>query len=55
MKRNKTLVEKSSAAIFFWDGLSKGTKNAIESYEKTGKKFHVINKKRTVGSENHLV
>lgn len=41
MKRNAVLIDRSHSAIFYWDGVSPGTKNAIDRYKKTGKPYIV--------------
>ena len=35
-KRNKEMIEKCDIVIAFWDGVSKGTKNLIETAKKNG-------------------
>lgn len=40
--RNRQMVEDADAAIIFWDGQSKGTKNLIEQANKRGLKVRTI-------------
>lgn len=42
MIRNKTIIDSCDCAIAFWDGISKGTKNAIEYCKKTDTPLVVI-------------
>ena len=42
MVRNKTMVDISSYAIFFWDGVSKGTAHGIESVKARGIPYCII-------------
>lgn len=41
-KRNKKIIEDCDICIAFWDGTSKGTKNAIALSQKAGKKTKVV-------------
>jgi hypothetical protein len=40
--RNRQIVEDSDLVVAFWDGKSKGTKNAIGEANKLGKKIQVF-------------
>jgi len=42
MIRNKLIVEYCDMLIAFWDGTSKGTKNAINLARKSGKRVFII-------------
>jgi len=41
--RNAEMAEYADAAIIFWNGVSKGTKNMIENMKKIGKP-HIVKK-----------
>lgn len=41
-KRNKEMVDIASAAIFFWDGKSKGTKHAIDLCNVKGIPYKIV-------------
>lgn len=41
-KRNKTMVDKADAAICFWDGKSKGTKNTIDLCKEKGIPVRIV-------------
>lgn len=40
--RNREMAEYCDAAIIFWDGSSKGTKNMIEEMERVGKPYRIV-------------
>ncbi len=41
--RNKHIVNSSELIVAFWDGKSRGTKNALEHTQKSGKKIEIHN------------
>ena len=42
IRRNELIVKEADLVIAFWDGKSKGTKNAIERAKASGKEVKVI-------------
>ena len=40
--RNAEMAKESDGLLAFWDGVSKGTKNMIETMQKAGKWVHVV-------------
>lgn len=42
LKRNREIAEYADEAIVFWDGKSKGTKNAIDNFYLLNKKVKII-------------
>ena len=41
-KNNETIIKEVDAAICFWDGFSKGTKNTIDFCNKYNKPFRIV-------------
>lgn len=42
LKRNEEIANYSDMALIFWDGTSKGTKHAIECFQKLNKTHYII-------------
>ena len=42
LKRNERIAEYADGAVAFWDGRSKGTKFAINAFERLGKHVRVV-------------
>ena len=42
LKRNERIAEYADEAVAFWDGRSKGTKFAINAFERLGKHVRVV-------------
>ena len=43
-RRNREMAERADAALVFWDGKSRGTKNMIDEMKRRGKPVFVVEK-----------
>lgn len=49
--RNATMGEVADAAVIFWDGSSRGTKNMISVMKRLGKPVHVYNYEGVINND----